>query len=199
MLSFTVMQFVDSLMVSKVGPLEVAAQGNGGIWAFTPQSFLFGFLSVVNTFVAQSVGAGRRDAPARFHTMDRAVRWSYDLLDPGPRRLLRTLSVFRGGADLDLLADCCGRLGDPALPGELPALARASLVHEQAGNGQPRRFTMLAPIRMFAEAELAREGERERAESAHLDTFAAVARDAGAGIVGSDAAIRVKSRNPAAE
>ena len=43
MLSFTVMQFVDSLMVSKVGPLEVAAQGNGGIWAFTPQSFLFGF------------------------------------------------------------------------------------------------------------------------------------------------------------
>jgi MATE family multidrug resistance protein len=66
MLSFTVMQFVDSLMVSKVGPLEVAAQGNGGIWAFTPQSFLFGFLSVVNTFVAQSVGAGRRDAVAGY-------------------------------------------------------------------------------------------------------------------------------------
>ena len=66
MLSFTVMQFVDSLMVSKVGPLEVAAQGNGGIWAFVPQSFLFGFLSMVNTFVAQNVGAGRRDAVARY-------------------------------------------------------------------------------------------------------------------------------------
>jgi MATE family multidrug resistance protein len=65
MVSFTVMQFVDSLMVSKVGPLEVAAQGNGGIWAFVPQSFLFGFLSVVNTFVAQNLGAGRRDAVAR--------------------------------------------------------------------------------------------------------------------------------------
>jgi MATE family multidrug resistance protein len=66
MLSFTVMQFVDSLMVSKVGPLEVAAQGNGGIWAFVPQSFLFGFLSVVNTFVAQNIGAGRREAVARY-------------------------------------------------------------------------------------------------------------------------------------
>jgi MATE family multidrug resistance protein len=66
MLSFTVMQFVDALMVSRVGALEVAAQGNGGIWAFVPQSFLFGFLTVVNTFVAQNVGAGRRDAVARY-------------------------------------------------------------------------------------------------------------------------------------
>ena len=34
MVSFTVMQFVDKLMVSKVGPLEVAAQGNAGTWSF---------------------------------------------------------------------------------------------------------------------------------------------------------------------
>jgi MATE family multidrug resistance protein len=66
MVSYTLMQFVDSLMVSKVGALEVAAVGNGGIWAFAPQSFLFGFLSIVNTFVAQNVGAGRRDGAARY-------------------------------------------------------------------------------------------------------------------------------------
>ena len=30
MLSYTLMQFIDSLMVSVLGPLEVAAQGNGG-------------------------------------------------------------------------------------------------------------------------------------------------------------------------
>ena len=66
MVSYTLMQFVDSLMVSKVGALEVAAVGNGGIWAFAPQSFLFGFLSVVNTFVAQNVGAGRREGAARY-------------------------------------------------------------------------------------------------------------------------------------
>jgi MATE family multidrug resistance protein len=66
MLSYTLMQFVDSLMVSKLGAIEVAAQGNGGIWAFAPQSFLMGFLSMVNTFVAQSVGAGRRAEVARY-------------------------------------------------------------------------------------------------------------------------------------
>ena len=33
MTSYTVMQFIDKLMVGQVGPLEVAAQGNGGIWA----------------------------------------------------------------------------------------------------------------------------------------------------------------------
>ena len=32
MTSYTAMQFVDSLMVAQIGPLEVAAQGNGGIW-----------------------------------------------------------------------------------------------------------------------------------------------------------------------
>lgn len=61
MTSFTVMQFVDKLMVGRVGPLEVAAQGNGGIWSFTPIAILLGFLTVVNTFVAQNLGAGRPD------------------------------------------------------------------------------------------------------------------------------------------
>ena len=31
MTSYTVMGFVDALMVARLGPLEVAAQGNGGI------------------------------------------------------------------------------------------------------------------------------------------------------------------------
>lgn len=59
MTSYTVMGFVDALMVARVGPMEVAAQGNGGIWSFLPISLVFGVLTVVNTFVAQNVGAGR--------------------------------------------------------------------------------------------------------------------------------------------
>ncbi|MBN1423771.1 MATE family efflux transporter [Candidatus Fermentibacteria bacterium] len=59
MTSHTVMQFVDKLMVGQVGPLEVAAQGNGGIWAFTPIAAFMGFVSVVNTYVSQNYGAGR--------------------------------------------------------------------------------------------------------------------------------------------
>ncbi len=66
MTSYTVMQFVDSLMVAQVGPLEVAAQGNGGIWAFTPIAFSMGVLTVVNTFVSQNLGAGRPERGPRY-------------------------------------------------------------------------------------------------------------------------------------
>ncbi len=64
MTSYTVMHFADKLMLGQVGPVEVAAQGNGGIWAFTPMAFALGLLTVVNTFVSQSRGANRiQDAP----------------------------------------------------------------------------------------------------------------------------------------
>jgi MATE family multidrug resistance protein len=60
------MQFVDKLMVGQVGPLELAAQGNGGIWAFTPLAFAMGAIIVVNTWVSQNIGAKRPEAVARY-------------------------------------------------------------------------------------------------------------------------------------
>lgn len=59
MTSYTVMQFVDTLVVSRLGEVEVAAAGNGGIAAFVPASIMFGMLGVINTFVSQNLGAGR--------------------------------------------------------------------------------------------------------------------------------------------
>lgn len=58
MTSYTVMQFIDKLMVAQVGPLQVAAQGNGGVWAFAPIALGMGVLTVVNTYVSQNLGAG---------------------------------------------------------------------------------------------------------------------------------------------
>ncbi|MHC5022290.1 MAG: MATE family efflux transporter [Planctomycetota bacterium] len=66
MTSYTVMQFIDKLMVGQVGPLEVAAQGNGGIWAFTPIAVAMGFLTVVNTYVSQNLGAGRKESAPKY-------------------------------------------------------------------------------------------------------------------------------------
>ena len=66
MLSYTSMQFVDSLMVSVLGPIEVAAQGNGGIWSWVPLATAFGALTLVNTLVALRVGAGRTNEIARY-------------------------------------------------------------------------------------------------------------------------------------
>ena len=61
MVSFTSMQFVDKLMVSRIGPdpVYVGAQGNGGLAAFVPVSVAMGILTVINTYVSQNLGAGR--------------------------------------------------------------------------------------------------------------------------------------------
>lgn len=66
MTSYTVMQFVDSLMVAQVGPRELAAAGNGGIWAFTPIAAAMGVLTVVNTYVSQNYGAGTPEKGPRY-------------------------------------------------------------------------------------------------------------------------------------
>lgn len=60
MTSYTLMQFVDAMMVSRIDPPSpdyLAGQGNGAVWAFAPISILAGFLSVINTYVSQNLGA----------------------------------------------------------------------------------------------------------------------------------------------
>lgn len=67
MTSYTVMQSIDKLMVSRLGPdpIYVGAQGNGGLAAFVPISIAMGCLTVVNTYVSQHLGAGSsKKAPA---------------------------------------------------------------------------------------------------------------------------------------
>lgn len=66
MTSYTVMQFVDTLVMSRLGPEQVAAVGNGGIAAFVPASVMFGALGVINTFVSQHYGAGRPERGAAY-------------------------------------------------------------------------------------------------------------------------------------
>jgi MATE family multidrug resistance protein len=57
MTSYTVMRFVDKLMVGQVGPTELTAQSNGGVWAFTMVVWTMGTITVINTYVAQHLGA----------------------------------------------------------------------------------------------------------------------------------------------
>ena len=66
MVSYTIMQFVDALMVAQLGPVEVAAQGNGGVWSWAVIFSVVGVLTVVNTFVSQAVGAQRPHEVARY-------------------------------------------------------------------------------------------------------------------------------------
>lgn len=61
MTSYTLMTFVDKWLVSHLGPDYVGAHGNGGLAAWLPISLAHGGLAVINTFVAQNLGAGRPD------------------------------------------------------------------------------------------------------------------------------------------
>ena len=68
MTSYTVMQFIDGLMVSRIGPdpVYVAAQGNGGMAVWLLMAGLLGLMSVINTYVSQNLGAGRPERGAAY-------------------------------------------------------------------------------------------------------------------------------------
>ena len=59
-ISFTVMQFVDRFMVSRLGTEALAAILPAGIISFVPASFVVGAMTSVNTFVSQSLGRGQK-------------------------------------------------------------------------------------------------------------------------------------------
>ncbi len=68
MSSYTLMQFVDKWMVSRIGddPIYVGAQGNGGLAAFVPIAVVMGFLTIINTYVSQNLGAGKPERGAAY-------------------------------------------------------------------------------------------------------------------------------------
>jgi predicted ATPase len=55
---------------------------------------------------------GARDLPARQHTLDDTMAWSYDLLDAAEQRLFRRLAVFVGGCTLEAVEAVCNAEGD---------------------------------------------------------------------------------------
>ena len=66
MLSYTVMEFFDKVMVSYIGTDALAAVGSAGIGSYTLCTLYMGIISVVSTFVAQCYGRGDHDLCARY-------------------------------------------------------------------------------------------------------------------------------------
>ncbi|MBA3453838.1 MAG: MATE family efflux transporter [Deltaproteobacteria bacterium] len=62
----SVMTFADALMVEHLGPQAIAASATGGFNAFLVMILPMGTVFIVQSFVAQLVGAGDRDATPRF-------------------------------------------------------------------------------------------------------------------------------------
>lgn len=129
---------------------------------------------------------GPRDLPARQRTMEGAIRWSYDLLDPTEQALFRRLSVFSGGWTLEAAeAVVCapGALGLDTLEG-MGSLVDKSLVRQVEAPDGSIRFAMLRTFREFGLARMDETGEIHAARRAHLEWYTAVAEATEAGLVG---------------
>jgi MATE family multidrug resistance protein len=65
-ISFTIMQFVDRFMVSRLGTDALAAILPAGYVGFLPGAFAIGVMTSVNTFVSQSLGRGDKRACSNY-------------------------------------------------------------------------------------------------------------------------------------
>ena len=66
MASYTLMQFIDTYLLARLGTLEAAAGAMSGLFAFALMCFGIGVLQLVNTFVSQSYGRGDHGACGKY-------------------------------------------------------------------------------------------------------------------------------------
>ena len=132
---------------------------------------------------------GSRTALERQQTLEATVDWSYSLLNSAEQLLLRRLSVFAEGFDLDAAEVVCGFGVIDAfdVTGLLGSLVDKSLVVAEPTGGA-FRYRLLQTIRQFAAERLAGAGRDEATAvaAAHGQHFLAVAEAAAPHLAGPD-------------
>ncbi|WP_129667070.1 BTAD domain-containing putative transcriptional regulator [Phytoactinopolyspora endophytica] len=128
--------------------------------------------------------SGSRTALPRHKTLRAVVDWSWELLTEAERTVLRRLSVFSGGANLEAAERVCAGPyleQDQAVEQDqvlelLTSLAEKSLL-VTAGDDAPR-YRMLTTIKEYAADRLAEAEESDLAHQAHLAYFTELAETA---------------------
>jgi len=135
------------------------------------------------------LAAGSRDLPARQQTLRGAIAWSYDLLDPGGRRLLDRLSVFATGCELAAAEAICGPSaeldGTDILDGLMSLVDQSLVKVEEMADGEPR-FRLLDTIRAYAAEQLEASGDLQRIQGRHRDWYVSLVERAAGELSGGD-------------
>ncbi|MFB7515867.1 BTAD domain-containing putative transcriptional regulator [Streptomyces sp. NPDC056144] len=123
--------------------------------------------------------SGARTVLPRQQTLRAVVDWSWDLLDAGERAVLRRLSVFTGGCDLDAAEAVCTAAQDT--PDDvldlLGSLVDKSLVVSAPVPDAPgMRYRLLETVAEYAGERLDESGERAATERRHLTYYRELAR-----------------------
>ncbi|WP_411076550.1 BTAD domain-containing putative transcriptional regulator [Streptomyces sp. cmx-4-7] len=118
--------------------------------------------------------SGSRTVLPRQQTLRAVVDWSWDLLEPDERTLLRQVSVFAGGWDLAAAEALSPRAADT-----LGALVDKSLVVAAPAEDGEMRYRLLETIHEYAVERAAEApGTLAAAEAAHTAHFTALAETA---------------------
>lgn len=121
---------------------------------------------------------------ARHQTLRASLEWSYQLLRPEERALLRRLAIFRGGWQLEAAEVVCAA---PPVPAARTAALLAALVDHslvQVDEPRPTRYRLLETIRSFAYEQLVGSGELEQVRARHGRYFAELAEESAAIMLG---------------
>ncbi|MFE2012533.1 BTAD domain-containing putative transcriptional regulator [Streptomyces sp. NPDC059491] len=122
--------------------------------------------------------SGARTVLPRQQTLRAVVDWSWDLLDAPERAVLRRLSVFTGGSDLEAAEAVCAD-PDPDADADvldvLGSLVDKSLVVSAPGDAG-MRYRLLETVAEYAGERLDEAGEREATERGHLTYYRELAR-----------------------
>jgi tetratricopeptide (TPR) repeat protein len=130
---------------------------------------------------------GARDLPERQQTLQNAIAWSYDLLDPPEQDLFKRLGIFLGGWQLPAVEAIVGEEVD-VLDG-MASLVDKSLIRQALDAGEEPRFWMLETIREFSADRLQESGEREDLARRHAEFFLALAEEAEPHLTAEDQAV----------
>ncbi|WP_191094874.1 AfsR/SARP family transcriptional regulator [Streptomyces kanamyceticus] len=109
-------------------------------------------------------------ADARHGTLRAAVDWSYQLLAPDERAVLRAVSVFTGG----FTPEAAEAVAGAAAPATLARLAAKSLLVFVPSADRPT-YRMLVSVRQYARASLAEHGEEPTVLRRHAHWVATLA------------------------
>jgi predicted ATPase/class 3 adenylate cyclase len=116
-------------------------------------------------------GPGLRDVPERQRTLDAAVAWSHDLLDPDLQALLHVLGVFEGGFDLEEVDAVAGSGPSGSRLDDLLELADRSLIVPDPSTSGRVRHRLLRTIQSFAIARLREGGTEVAVRRRHAEAY----------------------------
>ncbi len=116
---------------------------------------------------------GHRRAGLREPTLQAVIQWSYDRLGPHEQELLLTLSVCRGGCDLDSVRALCDADSSVDLAEGLGRLADHSLLIVQH-QSTTARYCLLETVRQFGLEKLNEKGQAAEVNERHAKHYAAM-------------------------